>query len=200
MTSSHTACRVSSVSSAGPASTRRTPSDTRVARSAVPGPPLPTTSTPGTRAPAALGEEQRERFLLDVFQSGEVDLRPAVLVHEEAPQLAEQLRVGFVAAEHADAHHSRRRRARTSRCRPRGRTARCACRRRRGRARPGPRSTCARVGRPPGEPNARWTAAATPHPRTMAANTPLGNPVPRYRARERERRARAPGRRDVPGA
>ena len=46
-------------------------------------------------------EQQRVGLVLDVFESRQVEARPAVLVQEEAPQLRHELRVGFVASEHA---------------------------------------------------------------------------------------------------
>ena len=46
-------------------------------------------------------EQQRVRLVLDVFESGQVEPRPTILVDEEAPQLRHELRVGFVASEHA---------------------------------------------------------------------------------------------------
>ena len=58
--------------------------------------------------------------------------------------------------------------------------------------------TCARVGRPPGEPKIRCTAAATPHPSTMAANTSFGKPgaeVQRRRGHEEHGELADPARR-----
>ena len=54
----------------------------------------------------AIGEEQGVGLVLDVLEPREVERRSAVFVEEEAPEFGEELRVGFVATEHAHAERA----------------------------------------------------------------------------------------------
>ena len=135
----------------------------------------------------ALGEEQRVRLRLDVLEAGRVQGRPAVLVREGAPELRQQLGVGLVAPEHPH----RRASPSASRARHRGAGARL---RRAGGARRRPSTpsspsvavTCAVVGRPPGEPNARCTSAAIDQPSATAGERAVGERGAEVQRRDRD--------------
>ncbi len=93
----------SSVTRDGSTMASRVPSAGRTTSSAAPGPAVPATIDLRHRHVGAVGEEQGVGLVLDVLQPREVQRRPAVLVEEEAPELGQELRVGLVATEHADA-------------------------------------------------------------------------------------------------
>ena len=126
--------------------------DGRVTISAAPGPAVPATTTVGV-FPDPFREQQRVRLVLDVLESGQVDVRTAVLVEQDASALRQELRVGLVPSEYADRQRSFVVAASISR--RAGRSGRVRARRPRpGRRAPRARTpTWVRVGRPPGEPN-----------------------------------------------
>ena len=72
-------------------------------RSAAPGPAVPATTTGGHAHAGAFREQQRVGLVLDVLEPGEVQLRARRPCRASERQNFDiELRVGFVAAEHAD--------------------------------------------------------------------------------------------------
>ena len=66
------------------------------------GPRCPATTSSGTRTPARAARSIANASCSTLLEAGEVELRAALLVEQEPPEAAEELRVGFVATEHPD--------------------------------------------------------------------------------------------------
>ena len=165
----------SSASSKGvPAGSRTT------SRASSRAPATPTAASSGTRAPLRAARSSTRASCSTCWPRRSDTVGPASLYQTNRQSLAK--RRASVLSRPTTSTARRSSSSLTKVVRPQGWTG---SRRRPSASTPSSRSddaTCPAEGVPPGDPNARWAAAAHPQPRARVANTDTGRPSARYTA------------------